>query len=53
MEGKSNDKDKFGSHIGVKGVGFKNVLENLPDLWDESQYESEYDLINFMSTLKK
>ena len=39
--------------LGIKGPGLKNLLENLPELWDESQYESEYDLNNFMSSLKK
>ena len=29
----------------------KNVLENMPELWDEELYKSEYDLSNFMQSL--
>ncbi|XP_071538423.1 TATA-binding protein-associated factor 172 isoform X2 [Panulirus ornatus] len=39
--------------LGVTSPGIKAVLENLPDLWDEDQYENEYDLGLFMSALKK
>ncbi|KAG1669340.1 TATA-binding protein-associated factor 172 [Nymphon striatum] len=31
----------------------KNFMDNLPDLWEESQYEEEYDLSNFMRGLVK
>lgn len=31
----------------------KNVLENLPDLWEDNQYEEEYDLTQFLQGLKK
>lgn len=31
----------------------KNVLENLPDLWEDNQYEEEYDLTLFLQGLKK
>lgn len=31
----------------------KSVLEGLGDLWDESQYESEYDINAFMKSLAK
>ncbi|KAK8401952.1 hypothetical protein O3P69_001209 [Scylla paramamosain] len=39
--------------LGLGAAGAKAVLESLPDLWDEDQYESEYDLDAFMSALKK
>lgn len=32
--------------------GVKSILESLPDLWEESAYESEYDLSNFIQSLK-
>ena len=32
--------------------GVKSVLENLPELWEESAYESEYDLTSFINSLK-
>jgi TATA-binding protein-associated factor len=30
----------------------KTVLETLPDLWEEKQYEEEYDLTNFVNNLR-
>lgn len=33
--------------------GVKSVLETLPDLWDDKQYEEEYDMTNFIKGLKK
>ncbi|GIY74141.1 TATA-binding protein-associated factor 172, partial [Caerostris darwini] len=36
----------------LKAKNLKSVLDNLPDLWDTSQYESEYDLSNFLQSLK-
>jgi len=32
--------------------GGKNILEDLSELWDESQYEEEYDMGDYLSTLK-
>ena len=29
----------------------KTILENMPELWDEELYKSEYDLSNFMQSL--
>lgn len=40
------------SSAGPSRVGMKGVLESLPELWDSSKYDSEYDLGNFLSTLK-
>ena len=31
----------------------KNILENMEELWDETQYETEYNLDSFMQTLNK
>ena len=33
--------------------GLKGMLENLTELWDESQYESELSLTTFMQSLGK
>lgn len=40
---------------GANGAGntMKNVLENLPELWDDNQYHEEYDLSQFLEGLKK
>ena len=29
----------------------KNILENMPELWDEELYKNEYDLSNIMQSL--
>ncbi|KAH7943362.1 hypothetical protein HPB52_007275 [Rhipicephalus sanguineus] len=39
-------------HAGPSRAGMKGVLESLPELWDSSKYDSEYDLGNFLSTLR-
>ena len=39
--------------LGLGAAGAKAVLESLPDLWDEDQYENEYNLDAFMSALNK
>lgn len=33
-------------------ASMKSILENLSDLWDQEQYDSEYSLENFMHSLK-
>jgi TATA-binding protein-associated factor len=33
--------------------GSKNVLEDLSELWDEREYEEEYDMGEYLSSLKK
>ncbi|KAH8417214.1 hypothetical protein KR222_006412, partial [Zaprionus bogoriensis] len=38
---------------GSGGMSMNTIIENLPDLWSEHQYEEEYDLGNFVQALKK
>jgi len=45
---KMNEKE---GKSGASNKSMKSVLENLPELWDEQQYDTEYDLSNFISTL--
>ena len=33
-------------------TSLKNMMENLGELWDEEQYETEYNLDNFIGSLK-
>lgn len=51
----SGDKNKNSkAESGDSGSAtMKNVLENLPDLWEDNQYEEEYDLTQFLQGLKK
>ena len=35
------------------GGSYQKLIENINDLWDESQYENEYNLDNFIKTLHK
>ena len=46
----ANSKSENNKDTKLKGI--KSVLENLPELWDTSQYETEYDLSNFLKSLK-
>lgn len=34
------------------GSGYQRLLENIGEIWDESQYENEYNLDNFIKSLK-
>ena len=34
-----------------KQEGLKSILESLPELWSEDQYNTEYDLTNFVQSL--
>jgi TATA-binding protein-associated factor len=34
------------------GSGVKNILDSLPELWDENQYQ-EFDIENYVEALKK
>lgn len=33
-------------------AGVKAILESLPELWDQQQYDNEYDLSQFMAKLQ-
>ena len=50
-EEKKKDKPSAQQNEGGK-ASLKNVLENLGELWDEEQYETEYNLDNFIESLK-
>ena len=38
---------------GVSSGSVQGMLSTLPDLWDAKEYEEEYDIKTFMSTLRK
>lgn len=48
-----SDDQKHKATKSASNDGIKNVLENLPDLWDNRQYEEEYDMTSFIQSLKK
>jgi len=50
--GKNDFTNKDSAGNSSSGTGMKNLLENLPELWDSKQYDSEYDLSNFIKSLK-
>lgn len=53
LEKVSNKNDSSSSQKPVtESKGIKSVLESLPELWDENSYETEYDLSNFIQSLK-
>lgn len=47
----SNEQQQGSERSG--GSSVKDMLDNLPELWDASQYDSEYDLTAFMKNLVK
>lgn len=48
QEAKDDDVPKI---TGVPGIS-RSVLEILPELWEQQQYDDEYDFDSFLSTLK-
>jgi TATA-binding protein-associated factor len=49
---KDNQKTAKNQTVTLGTVTMKTVLETLPDLWEEKQYEEEYDLTNFVNSLR-
>lgn len=47
-----NDKDNKKAQ-NKSGGSMKSVLENLPELWDDTQYAEEFDMSQFIEGLKK
>ena len=43
--------DENGGAQGTSG-SIKAILENMPELWDDRQYEEEYDIKNYMNRNK-
>ncbi|KAL0279382.1 UNVERIFIED_CONTAM: hypothetical protein PYX00_000958 [Menopon gallinae] len=41
------------SNLRVPGVPIKGLLDSLPELWEQQQYEKEFDMSTFMSNLYK
>ena len=31
---------------------FQRILENISEIWDENQYESEFNISNFINSIK-
>lgn len=52
VEGKKKEKKQNKQASTSNKTSMAAMLENLEELWDEKQYETEYDLANFMNTLK-
>ena len=48
QETNCNNKDEE-----TKSTSIKTLLDELPEIWNESQYENEYDLTEFINSLKK
>lgn len=48
----SNNESSTSSNQTRNNSGMKAILESLPELWDQTQYDNEYDLSQFMAKLK-
>jgi TATA-binding protein-associated factor len=47
-----NEADMVDIDGAVKEKGKKGVLDELSELWDEKQYEEEYNLDTFLASMK-
>lgn len=52
MEKEATEEDMVDVNGQVIKKGTKGVLDDLGELWDDSQYTDEYDLNNFIATLQ-
>lgn len=52
IKNKSKGTDGTNNGNADQKMSAKNVLESLEGLWDEKQYEEEYNLDSFISSLK-
>ncbi|XP_068152549.1 TATA-binding protein-associated factor 172 [Drosophila tropicalis] len=52
-ESDKNNQQGSSASSGVSNISMNTIIENLPELWSEHQYEEEYDLGNFVQALKK
>lgn len=50
--GAAEQLDAFGNIPSGKKTGLKAMLDGLQELWDESQYEEEYSINQFLSKLR-
>ena len=49
--GHGSDANAKSANKSGSSSGIKSILETLPELWDSQQYDSEYDLTNFIQSL--
>ena len=47
-----NESDAVDAEGNVREKGKKGVLDELTELWDERQYEEEFNLDGFLATMK-
>ena len=50
---KNTSTDIKSSKTNEKKASMNDILAEMGDLWDEKQYETEYDLNQFMMSLKQ
>lgn len=51
--GGGGEKQTALSSSGSGQLSMNAIIENLPELWSEQQYDEEYDVTNFVQALKK
>jgi len=49
---KTNSKED--AHLAAAtGASYQRFIDNISEIWDDSQYESEFNVSNFIDSLKK
>ncbi len=49
-----NQKTKEDAHLSAAaGNSYQRIIDNISEIWDESQYENEFNVSNFIESLKK
>lgn len=52
LNGTSNSRGTLQSQS-ISHVSIQSMLNTLPDLWEDKQYEEEYDMNTFLNSLRK
>ena len=47
------NKQKISNKSQAGSTSVNAIIDSLPDLWSEKEYDEEYDMGNFMQSLKK
>ena len=48
----TSKSDSGGDFKVSSGTAFHRVIANISEIWDESQYENEFNIDNFIKSLK-
>ena len=49
----ANQASKDAGYITATSNSYQRIIDNISEIWDESQYENEFNVNSFIDSLKK